>query len=187
MNMPARAVEIIHALFKANPQDDAARRVDIQKVGEQLVFELGRKWGNKKRAGFGDEFRSPDSVAYDEDNGTVSVWDVQTSAGVITVFEGKGPDHPFLPPSEAAFIPCEPVNHLGVAEPDEPDQPENPGPVDLGPVLAAIAALDAKVQALVDRPAPPIDLPPVTVTFPNYEGSAKIPYFGSAPITLRPK
>ncbi len=71
MNFPGRAVEIVLALYKANPQNDDERRVHIQRVGEQLCYELGPNWGNKKRAGLSDAFRSPDSIAYREADGTI--------------------------------------------------------------------------------------------------------------------
>ena len=129
MKLPARGVEIVDALYRVNPQDDAARRIAIQQVGEQMAHELGMRWGNKKRAGLSDSFRSPDSLAYLEDDQTVSVWDVQAASGQILVHADKPPDHPRLSPDEATFMPCEPVDHLGV----EPDPVPAPGPIDPTP------------------------------------------------------
>ena len=148
MTFPARAVDIVLALYLGvNPQDDAARRVAIQRTCEQVVFELGTQWGNKKRAGLGDEFRSPDSIAYLEPSGAVSVWDVQSSSGAILVSAGKPPDHPHLPPSEAAFMPCAPVNHLSTLAPPIDNLPppiDNPPHVDL-------SRLETKIDVLTER------------------------------------
>ena len=153
MIFPVRGVEIIRALYDASPQDDAARREDIQKVGEQMVHDLGNKWGNKKRAGLSDDFRSPDSIAYHEDDGTVSVWDIQASSGAILVSAGDPPTHPNLPPSEAAFMPCRPVDHMGGGQPPGPD-PEPPAEdleLRVAALEAIVAELEAQVVALQER------------------------------------
>jgi hypothetical protein len=151
MTFPQRGIEIIQALYHASPQDDTARRRDIQKVGEQLCHDLGPQWGNKKRAGVSDDLRSPDSIAFLEADLTVSVWDIQASSGAILVHAGKAPDYPHLGMGEAAFMPCDPKNHLaGNPLPGEvPNPPDTgPPPVDLGPVLAELAALHAELAAV---------------------------------------
>lgn len=188
MNFPARGVEIVRALYTANPQNDDERRIHIQRVGEQLVYELGPNWGNKKRAGLSDAFRSPDSIAYRESDGTVSVWDVQASSGQILVHDGKPADHPNLPESEATFMPCAAVNHLVVTPPGPPGpEPGTPAPspgspVDLGPVLAALADLRGIVEQLRDKP-------PIDQRFPVYTGSIGLPGWigGNRPIELKPE
>ena len=125
MTFPPRGIEIIQALYTANPQNDDERRIHIQRVGEQMCFEWGPQWGNKKRAGLSDAFRSPDSIAFLEADGTVSVWDIQSSSGQILVGAGQEPHHGHIPPGEATFMPCQPVNHLGAVP--------NPGPVEPDP------------------------------------------------------
>jgi hypothetical protein len=179
MQFPARGIEIIAALYKASPQDDAARRLDIQKVGEQMAHDLGPQWGNKKRAGVSDDLRSPDSIAFLEADLTCSVWDIQASNGAFLVHAGKEPDFPHLPMGEATFMPCDPKNHLaGNPMPGEvPAPPGQPPAVDLTPVLAALADLKAVVERVAAKPEPSI-----AVTFPNYKGAI----FGYG-ITLRPE
>lgn len=194
MNFPARGIAIIQALYKASPQDDVARRIDIQRVGEQMAHDLGPNWGNKKRAGLSDDFRSPDSIAYREDDGSVSVWDIQASNGAILVHADKPADHPNLPASEAAFMPCVPTNHLG-GEPLPGEVPPlgSPAPsADLGLVLAEIESVRARldgielqiagIAALVAKPQP-------SVTFPVYKGAIGLPGWigGNRPIELKPE
>lgn len=135
---PAAGMRAVDGLYKGvNPQDDNARRVAIKRVCEQMQFDLGDSWGNKKRAGLSDDFLSPDSIAFRESNGTVSVWDVQASSGAILVFEGKPADHPNLPTSEAAFMDCTATNHLGGGGTDpEPTPPPTGG--DLEPRVLAL-------------------------------------------------
>jgi hypothetical protein len=185
VNFPQRGIEIVQALYKASPQDDAARRRDIQKVGEQMAHDLGPQWGNKKRAGVSDDLRSPDSIAFLEADRTCSVWDIQASSGAILVHADKPPDYPHLPMGEATFLPCDPKNHLaGNPLPGEvPDPPSTPQPVDLSPVLQALAELKGVVQQLVDQPAPPVAKAPV------YDGSLGLPSWmgGNRPIHLEPK
>lgn len=124
MTFPQRGMDVIDALYRGvNPQDDVARKVAIQRVGEQMSFDLGPEWGNKKRTGLSDDFRSADSVAYAENDGTTSVWDIQASNGAILVTAGKAPDYPHLSPDEAEFIACDPINHLGGPAP-EPGDPQ---------------------------------------------------------------
>lgn len=123
---PQRGVEIIQALYLANPQNDDERRVAIVKVCEQMKHDLGDQWGNKKRAGLSDAFLSPDSIAFLEADLSVSVWDVQASSGQILVHAGKLADHPRLPASEATFMPCRAVNHMGSTPPPDPDPVPDP-------------------------------------------------------------
>jgi hypothetical protein len=113
MLFPQKGIDAIRALYKASPQDEPARKRDIQLVGEQMCFDLGNRWGNKKRSGTDDSFRSADSIAYLEEDNSVSVWDIQSSSGVILVSAGSPPTYPNIPPSEAAFMPCVPINHMG--------------------------------------------------------------------------
>lgn len=125
MIFPQKGIDAIRALYKASPQDEAARKHDIQVVGEQMCFDLGSRWGNKQRTGVNS--RSADSIAYLEDNDTVSVWDIQASNGDILVSAGDPPKYPNLPPSEADFIDCIAFNHMGT-EPipiPEPEPPSN--------------------------------------------------------------
>lgn len=134
---PAKAMEAVNALYAGvNPQDDDARKVAIKRTCEQLAADLGPRWGGKKRAGLPDDYRSPDSLAFSEEDGSVSVWDIQASSGAILVHAGKAPDYPRLPPSEAAFMPCEPRNHMGAPGPGtSPPSPGTPPVVVLPPSL----------------------------------------------------
>ncbi len=145
---PARGVEIINGLYRGvNPQDDNARRERIKVTCEQFRFELGARWGGKRRAPNGPV--SPDSIAYNEPDGTLSVWDIQTSGGDITVFENKPPDYPNLSPSEAGFVVCDAVDHLGaVVVPPPPVEPVPPVVVDNGPILAKLDDLALKVEGV---------------------------------------
>lgn len=146
---PDRGVEIVANLYAGvNPQNDDLRRAAIRKVCEAMATELGPNWGGKKRAGLGDEFRSPDSIAYREADGSVSVWDVQTSSGQITVFPGKAPDYPRLPASEAAFMSC-----VVAGEPPQVPPPvSNPPPVIVLPPSTPpvdLSGLERKLDQLI--------------------------------------
>ena len=154
---PSKAMDAVNALYAGvNPQDDEARKVAIRRTCEQLSADLGPRWGGKKRAGLPDDYRSPDSLAYQEDDGTVSVWDIQASSGAILVHAGKTPDYPRLPPTEAAFMACVPTNHMGVPAPlPQPPPvvvvPPSTPPIDLsnleGKIDTLAAALAAHEQA----------------------------------------
>jgi hypothetical protein len=157
---PQRGVEIVNELYAGvNPQDDAARRLAIHRVCAQMVYELGVQWGNKKRTGLSDDFRSPDSIAWRVSDGQpVSVWDIQSSSGQILVSAGKPPDYPNLPTSEAEFMPCAPMNYLTPAPPPptpapspQPAPPPVPQPVptiDLSKVYERLDALDVTTKAI---------------------------------------
>ena len=180
--------------------DDEKQRQLTTKIGEQFAFTFGSHWGNKKRANLSDDFRSKDSIAVREADGTTSVWDMFSSGMAILVNDGDLPvpgSHANLPPSEAAFMPCQPIDHLnGIPSPNpNPNPNPNPGPgtpMDLGPVLAKldaqaaeIAALRGMVQHLLDRPAPEITVPPIA--FPVYEGDVAIRPLATGRVTLHPK
>lgn len=145
---PAKAMEAVNALYAGvNPQDDGARRVAIIRTCEQLAADLGPRWGGKKRAGLPDDYRSPDSLAFSEDDGSISIWDIQASSGAILVHAGKTPDYPRVPAAEAAFMACEPKNHMGgpiVGTP--PPSPGIPVPVPLPAI--DLSGLTEKVDAL---------------------------------------
>ena len=143
---PQRGVEIIDVLYRGvSAQDDGARRIRIKITCEQFTHDLGVRWGGKKRAGLTDDSRSPDSIAYLEDNGTVTVWDIQLSSGAIDVAAGKPANHPNLPTSEATFMPCDSRDHIGsgaVVIPPPVDVPPDPIVVvpslDVDRIVAAI-------------------------------------------------
>ncbi len=154
---PAKAMDAVNALYAGvNPQDDGARRVAIVRTCEQLSADLGPRWGGKKRAGLPDDFRSPDSLAFHEEDGSVSVWDVQASSGAILVHAGKTPDYPRLPASEAAFMGCEPKNHMGAPTPPPPLPGIPPPPIVIQPPIDLsrlatkedLARLEQKVDAV---------------------------------------
>ena len=178
--------------------DDKQRELTI-KIGEQFAFAFGLKWGNKKRAGLGDEFRSKDSIAVKEPDGTTSVFDMFSSGMAILVNDGdlpESPSHANLPSSEATFMPCQAVDHLngltGRTGGTTGGTESHATSVDLGPVLAKldaqaaeIAALRGMVQQLLDKPAPEITVPPVA--FPVYEGDVAIRPLATGRVTLHPK
>lgn len=145
---PARGVEIVNGLYAGvNPQDDTARRERIKITCEQMRFELGARWGGKRRAGNGTPV-SPDSLAYLEPDSSVSIWDIQTSTGAITVFENKPPDYPNDSPANSTFIVCEPVDHLGsVVVP--PDPPAPVPPADLGPIEKRLQDMEGVLGAIL--------------------------------------
>jgi len=178
--------------------EDEKQRQLTTKIGEQFAFTFGAQWGNKKRAGLSDDFRSKDSVAVREADGTTSVWDLFSSGLAILVNDGDLPvpgSHANLPPSEATFMPCQPIDHLNGIPTPGPNPNPNPGPVtsvDLRPVLAKldaqsaeIAALRGMVQQLLDKPAPEITVPPIA--FPVYEGDVAIRPLATGRVTLHPK
>lgn len=177
-------VERMAAMFpELFVNDDDQQRHLTTLIGEQFAFTYGPKWGNKKRAGLPDDFRSKDSVAVWEPDGTISVWDLFSSGMAILVNDGDlavPGTHAHLPPSEATFINCQPVNHLG-GEPlpgELPLPPSVPQPVDLTPVLAAIADLKAVVEKF--QPAP----------VPTYSGEVTSgPWYArnTTKVTLRPE
>jgi hypothetical protein len=177
MNYPQRLVEIIDTFYASHPHlakgSDAQRRDLMRMIHEQYEHELppaqrGR-WGNKQRAGLSDVDRSKDGSAYLEDDGTLSVWDVQNGATrERAVNAGDPPSHPHLPAGEATFIRVEPVHHFGTPTPEPPAPP--PPSVDLGPILARLDAieringrLDRDLHAIheqIDQLPPPV-MPPI--------------------------
>jgi uncharacterized coiled-coil protein SlyX len=136
--------------------DDQQRQLTI-KIGEQFAFSYpGRWWGNKKRAGLSDAFRSKDSIAVKEDDGTTSVWDLFSSGLAILVHDGDLPvpgTHANLPSSEAEFMPCEPVNHLG-GNPLPGEVPDPPSTPDTSELEARVKDLERRTsdqQDLLDE------------------------------------
>ena len=178
--------------------DDLQRQLTI-KIGEQFAHSYGPRWGNKKRAGLSDDFRSKDSLAVQEFDGTTSVWDLFSSSVAILVNDGDLPapgTHANLSPGEATFMPCEAVNHLGLNEPAPDPEPEPDPEIDpreirmlLTTAIVSLEEVKATVRMLTDvitglaavisesgkRPPPP-------VVFPEYTGKL----LGYS-ITLRPK
>ena len=107
--------------------NDEVQRKLTQKVGEQFRFTFGDRWGNKKRQGLADTFRSKDSIAVKEDDGTISVWDMFSSGLDILPNDGdlaaEG-THRNLSPNEHAFMEVDPINWLNDERP--PSKPEEP-------------------------------------------------------------
>jgi hypothetical protein len=118
MLFPAQAAQACDELYERNvslarSDDDNDRRRLTRLIAEQIAFTLGDRWGCKKRAGLGDEWQSKDSIAYREDDGTVSVWDWQNgSTRRRAVNAGDQASHANLSPQEAAFMPVSATNHL---------------------------------------------------------------------------
>ena len=108
--------------------DDAKQRTLTTRIQEQFVYQWGRKWGGKKRTGLSDDFKSKDSMAYDEGGGFVSTYDMfqGNEAVTILVHDGNYPDHPDQPPSDAVFMAVEPRDWLGVSVPGPgPETPDD--------------------------------------------------------------
>lgn len=145
VGFPAEGMRAVNELYAGvNPQDDGARRVAIVKVCEQMQFDLGETWVNKVRTGLDPKvFLSPDSIAHQNTDGSLDIWDVQASSGQILVFEGKLADHPNIPPGEGAAVDCTATNHLGTAPP--PPDPTDPA------LEARVTALEANVNQLSAR------------------------------------
>lgn len=134
MQFPTGGRAIMEKFYELHPElvkgDDNSRRALIKLVGEQFAFSFGPRWGNKKRAGLGDDFRSADSIAYKEDDGSVSVWDTQSGSDFsLLAKDGSEADYPHLPASDAAFMDCNPTDHLNLVIPTTPIPPDqgNPG------------------------------------------------------------
>ena len=71
-------------------------------------------------------------------------------------------------------------------------QPPPPAGSDLGVVIGRLDALAVEVgklrdvvQQLIERPAPPVNIP--AVRFPDYEGSIDLGPLGKTPVLLEPK
>lgn len=189
MQLSQRHVDIVEALFGLNINlargNDDQRRELTQKIDEQICHEFGKRWGMKARAGGNIGNASKDSIAYLEDDGTVSVWDWQNgTTREPQIRAGMEPNYSHLPTSEAKFIEVQPVNHLSSVPDDDEDDP-------LIPILKKIAdtqqtimenqvRLAQAIQLLLDKPAPDINIPPIK--FPDYKGSI----FGFN-VTLKPQ
>ena len=191
MTFPVDAFDVMRQLYAKFPVlvqgDEDQRRVLIRICAEQIAYVLGARWGNKKRAGLGDAFRSKDSIAYLEDDGTCSVWDTQHGVTrALIVRAGSEPNYPHLPVSDATFMTVQPTDHLGLDQPVPDPGPSvpNPGTPDIG---ARLTAIDRELQLirlslakLHEKPAPVMPAP--VIVFPEYTGKL----FGYT-ITLRPK
>lgn len=119
-HFPSGGRAVVDAMCAKFPElfvnEDDKQRVLIERIGEQFTHTYGPQWGNKKRAGLSDAFRSKDSIAVKEPDGSISVWDVfqGSSPVVILVQDGTPPDHPKLSTDEATFMACQPFDHLGM-------------------------------------------------------------------------
>lgn len=160
IGFPPQGVRIIDALAAQHADlawgDDTQRRALVKMIGEQMAFELGPRWGNKKRTGLGDEYRSKDSIGYFEDDGTCSVWDWQ-DGGTRTrkISEGDAPTYSHLPAKEATCMAVEPRNHLGAAPSPGPvaPTPSTPAPqpiptLDLSGLSYRLDSLTAQIERM---------------------------------------
>jgi hypothetical protein len=147
---PTGGREIVERMTRKFPDEfvnvDEEQRKLTKKIGEQFAFVYGRTWGNKKRTGLSDDQRSKDSAAVQESDGTTSVWDMFSSGLDILVHDGDLPEpgtHANLPPSEATFIPCTPINWLGDDVPGPEPEPPPPDPSELEARVTALEAAQA--------------------------------------------
>lgn len=134
--------------------EDALRDHWTPRLVEQFVFSFpGEGWCWKSTS---PGSRPSSDVIARRDGGGMWGYDVILNAGRPNwaLASNAGP----IDLRTQAPIPMNPVNHLGATTPVDPDpDPDTPKPptptVDLGPVLAAIGALTAEVQALREAQA----------------------------------
>jgi uncharacterized coiled-coil protein SlyX len=135
--------------------EDEKQRQLTQRINEQMKYQFGQGWGGKVRAGLDPvQFRSKDSQAFLESDGTISVWDLfQGAEGApILVQDGDAPTHPNLSSSDHKFIDVIARDWLdGAVEPipDPGEPPPNPG-TDLEPRVAALEAENVAQQQQLD-------------------------------------
>ena len=148
--IPHGGREIIERMTRKFPElfvnvDEEQRKLTT-KIAQQFVFVYGLQWGNKKRAGLSDDFKSKDSLACLESDATISIWDMFSSGLDILVQDGQAPAFPNDSPGNTTFMPVEPFNWLGDAGPEPPDPPPDNG------------KLEARVKALEDAQAAQLDI-----------------------------
>lgn len=196
--MPAltqRQVDIVEALYGLNIDlargDDDQRRQLTRKIAEQIRFEFGPRWGTKSTTP--SHPQSKDAIAFDNQNGTIDVWDWQN--GTTREPQIDAGDEPDFTNLTQHFIAVSPINHLAGEVPDDDDD-DNDEEAALAAILKKIAenteairadqirllegqsAIMQAIQVLLDKPTP--EIPPVK--FPEYKAST---FFGT--ITLRPQ
>lgn len=207
MKLTPRQVQIIEELYNLNLNlangDENQRRQLTQKIAEQVNFEFGPRYGMKARAGGNISNASKDSLAYLEDDTTVSVWDWQNgTTRKPQVVPGMEPTHPHLPLNEAKFITVSPVNHLNTPDTNDGDEDDDNDDDYIQELTKALnemndnlkairtdnvrmlenqMAIMQAIQLILDKPTPPIE--PHLVIFPEYEG--QIGWSGK--VTLKPK
>jgi uncharacterized coiled-coil protein SlyX len=139
--------------------EDEKQRELTERINQQMKYQFGQGWGGKVRAGLDPvQFRSKDSQAFLETDGTISVWDLfQGNADVtILVQDGAEPDHPHLSPDEAYFIDVIARDWLAGSVPEPGTPVPEPG-TDLesrvAELEAEVAAQDEDIAALFARVA----------------------------------
>lgn len=190
MRLTKRQVDIVNALYSANKTlaegTDDERRKLTKMINEQICFEFGPRWGMKARENGNINNASKDSIAFLEDNGTISVWDWQNgTTRKPQIHEGDEPDYPNLPTTEAKFIPVDPVDHLRNSPPSNGDDNNDDTKDDIKTILANQVQI---AQILADISQTQSNLLEVLKSlvarqFPEYE--AKLGPFGS--IVLKPR
>jgi uncharacterized coiled-coil protein SlyX len=140
--------------------EDAKQRELTSRINEQMKYQFGQGWGGKVRAGLDPvQFRSKDSQAFLETDGTISVWDLfqGNAEATILVHDGAEPDHPNLPSDEHKFIDVIARDWLAGSTPDPGEPPPDPGTPDLEERVAElereVAAQDEDIAALFERVA----------------------------------
>jgi hypothetical protein len=141
-------VEAMCAKFpELHKNDDALQRQLTERINEQMKYQFGQGWGGKVRAGLDPvQYRSKDSQAYLEHDGTLSVWDLfqGNSDATILVKDGNEPDHPNLSTADHKFIDVVARDWLAGSTPDPGEPPPTPGTPDLE---TRVAELEAEVAA----------------------------------------
>lgn len=137
-------------------------------------------WGRKARRAGDWASRNADVVAYRWPSGA---WVYVDIVGASDSPQAR-PAWQVVQPVDGAWMACP-----AAAPPSEPE-PQPPGS-DQAAVLAAVADLRAQLatmQAALEelraRPLPACPAP--TIEWPTYEGTVRVPFLGSAPVTLSP-
>jgi hypothetical protein len=153
-DFPARGVAIAQALYAQNPGlttgSAEQQQLFVQLVAEQMAFEISTDYGLKRAAI--NRPQGPSQIAYDR--GPFGGWRIIDNDGSVTgVLGGIIPQPVWQPFEGQVFISVKPTDHLKVSgpTPDPPLPPPPAPPVDLSPILARIAQLEATVNALASQ------------------------------------
>jgi hypothetical protein len=160
MNLPPRAGEIIQALYEKHrdlaERDDDSRRDLMRIIAGQLSFELGAQYG-VKAAGIGRP-QGQSTIAYESHDG-LGGWRILDGDGSVTgIINAPIPHPPYQAFDGQIFIPCAPMDWLGVRAAPAPVEPTSAPvvPVTVPPVVLTPAPAPGGLMAV---PAPVPDLP----------------------------
>jgi len=153
-DFPARGRLIIQNLYEANRAlaagSENQQRLLTRLIAEQMAFELGPAWGCK--AATPTRPQGPSELAYLEP--PLWIWRWSDGDGHVTGTMGAPLPTPLLMPLEQSagqtFLAVDPIDHLQVSATRPPSRPPDSPlpPVDVGPILDRLAALEQTVTAL---------------------------------------